>query len=62
MTQSDQNTYLNVPYSEKDRAKELGAFWDPHAKKWFVPRGKKLEPFKEWLEAEAEQEREKRAG
>ena len=26
--------YLNVPYSEKDQAKELGARWDPDIKKW----------------------------
>lgn len=27
--------YLNVPYSEKDNAKKLGARWDADAKKWF---------------------------
>jgi len=61
MNQSNQNTYLNVPYSEKDQAKELGAFWDPHAKKWFVPRGKNLDLFAKWSEGVTEQEREKRA-
>lgn len=28
--------YLNVPYSEKDEAKALGAKWNPRAKKWYV--------------------------
>ena len=27
--------YLNVPYSKKDDAKELGAKWDPSKKKWY---------------------------
>lgn len=29
--------YINVPYEQKDQAKELGARWDPHAKSWYVP-------------------------
>lgn len=28
--------YLNVPYTEKDHAKEHGAKWDPTKKKWWV--------------------------
>lgn len=27
---------LNVPYSEKDEAKGLGAKWDSNKKKWYV--------------------------
>lgn len=27
--------YLNVPYSEKEQVKELGARWDPDIKKWY---------------------------
>lgn len=27
--------YLNVPYAEKEAAKQLGARWDPAMKKWF---------------------------
>ena len=27
---------INVPYSEKDLAKEKGAFWDKDNKTWFV--------------------------
>ena len=29
--------YLNVPYIEKDEAKNLGARWDPQRKKWYAP-------------------------
>ena len=28
--------YLNVPYSEKEEAKRLGAKWDPRVKKWYT--------------------------
>ncbi len=40
---------LNVPFSEKDEAKELGARWDPDLRKWFVPAGKDTRPFSRWL-------------
>lgn len=29
--------WLNVPYSQKDRAKALGARWNPGEKSWYVP-------------------------
>jgi hypothetical protein len=31
-------TWLDVPYSEKDEAKALGARWDPGTKRWYAPR------------------------
>ncbi len=33
-----QKTWLDVPFSEKDEAKALGARWDPSAKRWYAPR------------------------
>ena len=30
--------WLDVPFSEKDQAKALGARWDPAAKRWYAPR------------------------
>ncbi|WP_020519486.1 AAA domain-containing protein [Catelliglobosispora koreensis] len=43
-------TYLNVPYAEKDEAKQLGARWDRNSKKWFVPGGvTDLTVFTRWL-------------
>jgi hypothetical protein len=30
--------WLDVPFAEKDEAKELGARWSPDAKRWFAPR------------------------
>lgn len=31
--------FLDVPFSEKDQAKALGARWNPAEKKWYVPVG-----------------------
>ncbi|MCK9606490.1 MAG: DUF5710 domain-containing protein [Methylomonas sp.] len=42
-------TYLNVPYAQKDAAKALGARWDTVNKKWYVPIGKEIAPFAQWL-------------
>lgn len=42
--------YLNVPYSEKDEAKRLGARWNAKVKKWYVdvPREKYVS-FAKWI-------------
>lgn len=40
---------LNVPYAEKDRAKELGARWDVASRTWFAPPGADLRPLRRWL-------------
>ena len=42
-------TYLNVSYAQKDAAKALGARWDAANKKWFVPAGKDIALFAQWL-------------
>jgi hypothetical protein len=41
-------TVLNVPFAEKDEAKQLGARWDPKRRKWCVPAGVDLAPFSRW--------------
>lgn len=40
---------LDVPYSQKDEAKSLGARWDPQAKVWYVPDGTEVGPLARWL-------------
>jgi hypothetical protein len=40
---------LNVPFSEKDEAKQLGARWDASAKVWYVPDGVDHRAFQQWL-------------
>jgi len=43
-------TPLNVPFDQKDQAKALGALWQADQKRWVVPAGRDLDPFKAWLE------------
>lgn len=33
-----ERTWLDVPFSEKDQAKALGARWDLQARRWYAPR------------------------
>jgi hypothetical protein len=47
-------TFLNVPYAEKDQARELGARWNPTRKRWYVPPGVALDPFERWLAKDGE--------
>lgn len=44
----DARTYLNVPFAEKDSARELGARWDPEIKRWYVPEHMAVQPFARW--------------
>lgn len=45
-------TYLIVSFRDKERAKALGARWNPGTKQWYVPTGLELGPFAEWLPAD----------
>ena len=45
-------TILEVPYSEKEQAKSLGAKWNPEKKKWYVPAGIDLESFRKSIPVE----------
>jgi exodeoxyribonuclease VII large subunit len=47
------NTFLTVPFKDKDAAKSLGARWDAAQRQWFVPEGRELAPFALWLPAGA---------
>lgn len=40
---------LDVPYSEKDEAKALGARWNQDLKKWYVPNKSNYPTFKKWI-------------
>ncbi|KQW90092.1 hypothetical protein ASC94_20325 [Massilia sp. Root418] len=44
-------TVLNVPFAEKDEAKQLGARWDPKRRKWYIPAGVDAAPFSRWTGA-----------
>lgn len=43
------NTYLTVPFKDKDAAKALGPRWDGVQRQWFVPEGRDLAAIATWL-------------
>lgn len=45
---------LNVPYSEKDQAKKLGAKWNPITKKWYVSNRKDYMKFRKWFDVDGD--------
>lgn len=50
-------TYLVSSFADKDRVKSLGARWDPARRQWYVPEGRELAPFAQWLPAAAAPEK-----
>ena len=46
------DTYLVVPFYDKDEAKSLGAKWDRKIKHWYVPAGTDLNLFNKWKRAD----------
>lgn len=50
--------YLDVPFDAKETVKGLGARWDAHVRKWYVPHGEDVLKFQRWWpETLAEQAR-----
>jgi len=41
--------YLDCPFKEKDKVKELGAEFDWDERKWFVPAGMAFHKFSKWI-------------
>lgn len=41
---------LNVPFSEKDQAKSLGAKWNPEIKRWYASDRTKYKQFLRWID------------
>jgi hypothetical protein len=41
--------FLEVPFSQKDDAKRLGARWDSTKRKWYVPQGADVKNFSRWI-------------
>ena len=46
---SPAGNFLDTKYKDKDEVKALGARWEPHQRKWYVPKGMSLRPFARWL-------------
>lgn len=40
--QQSRGTYLNVPYEQRELAKQYGAKWNPDRKQWYLPEGVEL--------------------
>ena len=49
-----EDTFINVPYAEKDEAKSLGARWNPEKKSWYIPKGIYNVDFCKWYKEQAE--------
>ena len=45
----EERFYINVPYAEKDKAKALGAKWDPLKKSWYIPKELNQSNFEKWI-------------
>lgn len=63
-SQAADRVYVQIPFKEKEQARELGAKWDRQEKSWYIPDGVDKEPFAHWINpapkveaAESEQER-----
>jgi putative DNA primase/helicase len=49
-------TYLQVPFREKDQAKALGAQWDKEKRAWYVPEDMPVEGFSKWMAKDRQQQ------
>lgn len=47
--------FLNVPYAEKNEAKELGAKWNVEKKKWYVEKREDYDKFMKWIMTDYEE-------
>ena len=41
-------TWLDVPFHERESARDHGAFWDVRKRKWYAPRTADLSQFRRW--------------
>lgn len=55
---NQERLYLNVPFSEKDQAKKLGAKWDSKKKSWFISPDKEKELFAKWFDSSTPEKKE----
>ena len=51
----EEDTYLTTQYRDREAVKALGARWDAAQKSWYVPAGRDLAPFTNWLPAQLKQ-------
>ena len=46
---SDEITWLDVPYAEKEDARAFGAQWDAAERKWYAKPGTDLSGLRRWM-------------
>ncbi len=51
---AQEKTYINVPFSEKNEAKQLGAKWDRGEQSWYIPADVEQAHFSKWMQASAD--------
>jgi antirestriction protein ArdC/phage/plasmid primase-like uncharacterized protein len=56
--QIEQLTYINVPFREKNEAKQLGARWNRQQQSWYIPPGVASAPFAKWAQGAVEKSKE----
>jgi hypothetical protein len=47
--ETEMRTNLQVPFADKDEAKQLGARWDAARKLWYVENKADMSPFARWM-------------
>ena len=47
---AEEKVFIDVPYAQRNEAKELGAKWDKDNKSWYVPEGVNIELFSKWTD------------
>ena len=52
----DSFLFLNVPYSEKDEVRDLGAKWNIAKKSWYISKDMDLHKFEKWLPKKIKEE------
>ena len=48
--------FLNVPYSEKDEVRDLGAKWNVAKKSWYISKDMDLHKFEKWIPKEIKEQ------
>ncbi|WP_339145284.1 zincin-like metallopeptidase domain-containing protein [Pseudoalteromonas galatheae] len=52
LSSTPNKVFLNVPFKEKQEAKELGAKWDRERRSWYIRETMDKGPFEKWLKPE----------
>ena len=51
----EEKNYLNIPFAEKNAAKDKGALWDGKVKSWYIAKGLDKTEFSQWQNTQTNQ-------